>query len=109
MMDEDGWVEDPRWVMELGSAAPLGMEPGRMGRMDYDRHQIIKLWCGVVACGYREDARVQLSVLLPLMEVEGYVFREDVDLMETLKRWDSRLLTNDSVLNLGELRLWFED
>ena len=86
-----------------------GMGPGRMGRLEYDQQQVVKLWAGVLRCGLREEARVPLAILLPQMAEEGCVFREDVDLMETLNRWDSRLLTNDSVLNLGELRLWFED
>ena len=48
-------------------------------------------------------------MLLPQLAAGGYTFREDVDLAQTLKRWDSRLLITDDVLSIAELRLWFED
>ena len=109
ILASDDTLEAVDWIVEKGSADPAGMEPGRMGRLEYDRDQVIKLWAGVLQCGLRLEARVPLAMLLPQLAAGGYTFREDVDLAQTLKRWDSRLLITDDVLSIAELRLWFED
>ena len=109
ILGSDDTLEEVDWIVKKGSAAPEGLDPGRMGRLEDDQHQVIKLWAGVLQCGLRLEARVPLAMLLPQLAAGGYTFREDVDLAQTLKRWDSRLLITDDVLSIAELRLWFED
>ena len=111
ILASDDPLEASDWTVEVVQASDvlLDREPGRMGRLEDDKYQILKLWAGVLQCGLGEGGQVPLTVLLPQMADEGYLFHKDVDLVETLNRWDNRLLTADNVLNLGELRLWFED
>ena len=59
----DDTLEAVDWIVEKGSADPAGMEPGRMGRLEYDRDQVIKLWqaSSSVVCAWRRESRWQCS------------------------------------------------